>query len=140
MIAVVVAFITVAVVANATSTLTVPNAASYSFSLGANGNMLLTPPSGRPVLIMGACTTVGYRGVAKMTVLVTTAAPLFVEWNGVESPAGAAITSGFSATQGTHMLFIDYAHQVDFEVNSATSIRIHNGAAAARQGVVTMIW
>ena len=41
---------------------------------------------------------------------------------------------------GTHILYLDYSHQVDIEVATTNSFRIHNGAAARRSGNVTLIW
>jgi hypothetical protein len=64
----------------------------------------------------------------------------FLEWVGLESTAGAAITQGFSGAAGTHILYLDFAHQVDIEVNTPDSFRVHNGAAAVRTGNVTLIW
>ena len=64
----------------------------------------------------------------------------FIEWVGLESTAGAAITQGFSGVLGTHILYCDFAHQVDLEVNNATSMRVTNSAAAARTGRITLIW
>jgi hypothetical protein len=64
----------------------------------------------------------------------------FLEWVGLESTAGAAITQGFSGVAGTHILYLDFSHQVDIEVNTTDSFRVHNGAAAVRTGNVTLIW
>jgi hypothetical protein len=59
---------------------------------------------------------------------------------GLESHAGAAITQGFSGVNGTHILYLDFADQVDLEVNTTDSFRVHNGATAVRAGNVTLIW
>lgn len=140
-IAAVVAFITMAVVANATTTLIVPNAATYTYNLAAGSiGTIIVPATSRPVLVMGTCTTVGNRGVGQVTVLVPSAAPQFVEWVGLESTAGAAITQGFSGVAGTHILFLDFTHLVDLEVHTPTSMRIHNSTGAAATGIVTLIW
>ena len=64
----------------------------------------------------------------------------FIEWVGLESPSRASITQGFSSAAGTHIVYIDFAHQVDIEVNSPDTIRVHNGAPALRSGSVTLIW
>ena len=64
----------------------------------------------------------------------------FLQWVGLESSAGAAITQGFSGVAGTHIVFLDFSHQVDIEVNTTDSFRVHNGAAAQRTGNVTLIW
>jgi hypothetical protein len=59
---------------------------------------------------------------------------------GLESPAGAAITQGFGGVVGTHIVYLDFSHQVDIEVEDGTSFRVHNGAAAQRTGNVTVVW
>jgi len=137
--AVMVALITSAVVAHATQSLSVPNAATVSYNLAAGANSAaITPSSSKPVFVMGVCTTAGTRGVGQVTLLRIPAN--FIEWVGLESPAGAAITSGFSGAAGTHIVYLDFGSQVDIEVNSPDTIRVHNGAAAARAGNVTLIW
>jgi len=141
LIAGVVAVLTFAVVAHAVQTVTVANASLISYNLAPAGNLVVTVPVvDQPVLVMGCTTTVGTRGVGHVSLLRVSAAPTFLEWVGLESTAGAAIAQGFSATLGTHIVFLDFAHQVDLEVNTATSFRVHNGAAAARAGTVKMIW
>jgi hypothetical protein len=137
----VVATLTFVIVAQAVQTITVPNEASVSYALAAGANSgAIAPTSGVPVLVMGVQTTVGNRGVGHVTLLHPAVAPFFIEWVGLESTAGAAITQGFSAVVGTHIVYIDFAHTVDIEVNSADTIRIHNGNGAAMTGVVRLIW
>jgi len=137
----VVAAATTVLVANAGTTLTVANAASIAYNLAPGANSVaITPAANVPVMVMGTQTAVGYRGVGHVTLLRPSVAPLFIEWTGLESPAGAAITSGFSAVAGTHIVYLDYSHTVDIEVNSATSIRVHNGNTVQMTGNVTLIW
>jgi hypothetical protein len=64
----------------------------------------------------------------------------FLEWTGIESPAAAAITSGFSSVAGTHIVYLDFSHLVDIQVDTADSFRIHNGNTVAQTGQVTLIW
>jgi len=137
----VVATLTLAIVAHATQTITVPNAASVSYALAAGANSgAITPVADAPVLVMGVQTAVGNRGVGHVTMLRPTVAPNFLEWVGLESTAGAVITQGFSSVLGTHIVYLDFSHTVDIEVNTPTSFRIHNGNAAAQTGVVRLIW
>jgi hypothetical protein len=141
LIAAVVAIVTVAVVANATSTITVPNAIVSSYNLASGGfGPAISIPRGRPVLIMGCCLTVGVRGVGHVSALVPDITPFFVEWTGLESITPSGITQGFSSAVGAHILFIDFAHQVDIEVASSSAIRVHNTSAGGRTGNVTLIW
>src|SRR6266567_7970844 len=64
LLATVVAIITSIVVANATQTITAPNAAfiSYNLAVGAN-SAAITPATSKSVLVMGCCTTLGNTGV-----------------------------------------------------------------------------
>jgi hypothetical protein len=140
--AVIVTILTLAVVVQAVTVISVPNASviSYNLAAGANSAAITVPVPDQPVLLMGTCTTVNFRGVGHVSLFRPSVAPNFIEWVGLESTAGAAITQGFSAVAGTHILFLDFSHQVDIEVQSGTQIRVHNGAAAVRTGIVKMIW
>jgi hypothetical protein len=122
-------------------TITTPNSATFSYNLAPGGiSTGFTPVFGRPVLVMGVNTTIGNRGVGQVALLRSGIAPTFLEWTGLESPAASAITSGFSSILGTHIVFLDFAHTVDIEVNTPDSFRIHNSNAAAQAGNVTLIW
>jgi hypothetical protein len=139
LLAALVAIITSAVVANATQTITVPNAAFIPYALAAGANSApITPAPNRSVLVMGCCTTPGFRGIGQVSLLHIPSE--FMEWVGLESTFGAAITQGFSSVAGTHIVFIDFQHQVDIQVNSPDTIRVHNGSAALRAGNVTLVW
>jgi hypothetical protein len=139
--ATVVAIITSVVVANATQTITTPNAAFISYSLATGANSApITPATNRSVLVMGCCTTTG--GVGQVSLLHATVPSTFIEWVGLESPSGPAVTSGVSNVAGTHIVYIDFNHQVDIQTASADTIRIHNGftGTGTRAGNVTLIW
>ena len=139
LVAAVVAIVTSAVVAETEETLFTRMKSVILYSLPPNGitpAIMLAPF--RPVLVMGCCTTHNFRGVGHVTLLHIPSS--FIEWVGLESPSHASITQGFSSAVGTHIVYIDFAHQVDIEVNSADTIRVHNGAAAMRTGNVTLIW
>jgi hypothetical protein len=137
--AVLVALLTTAVVTHATQVITVPNAASVSYSLAAGANSAaITPAANTPVFVMGCQLALGFRGVSQVTLLHIPGN--FLEWVGLESTAGAAITQGFSATAGTHILFLDFSHQVDIRVSSADTFVVHNGSSGARNGVLKLIW
>src|SRR2546421_12599395 len=85
--ATVVAIITSMVVANATQTITTPNAAFISYNLAAGTNSApITPASNRSVLVMGCCTTL--QGVGQVSLLHSLSVGIF--WVGLESPFGAA--------------------------------------------------
>jgi len=141
LLATVVAIITSMVVANATQSITTPNAAFISYSLAAGANSApITPATNRSVLVMGCCTTGFVTGVGQVSLLHVPS--IGIDWVGLESygGAGATITSGLTAAPGVHIVFIDFNHKVDIQIASADTIRIHNGDAATRAGNVTLIW
>lgn len=137
----VVTALTFAVVSNAAQTVTMPNAAVITYSLAAGAvSPPFTPVFGRPVFVMGVNTTIFNRGVGHVSLLRSGIAPTFLEWTGVESPSPAALTSGFSGVPGTHIVFIDFNHQLDIEVATPDSIQIHNSNISLQAGNVTLIW
>ena len=140
--ATVVAIITSMVVANATQTITTPNAAFITYNLAAFTNSAaITPATSKSVLVMGCCTTnasLAVPGVGQVSLLHIPSTAIV--WVGLESPSGAAITSGSSGTLGHHIVYIDFGHLVDIQVASADTIRVHNGSNITRAGNVTLIW
>ena len=116
-----------------------PNKSVFSYNLAPGANKLITPVAANvPVLVMGVCTSLADRGVGQVTLLHI--ASSFLEWTGLESPFSASITNGYSGTAGTHIVYIDYSHQVDIQVASPDTIRVHNGSGALRTGNVTLVW
>jgi hypothetical protein len=109
----------------------------YSLANGASTTPF-KPVGNRPVLVMGVQTALGFRGVGQVTLLRVPSN--FLEWTGIESPSGAAITSGFSSSPGTHIVYLDFDHTVDVEVNDADSFIIHNASGVQATGSVTVIW
>jgi len=123
-------------------TITVPIERDITYNLlpGAISGPIAMPAS-QAVFVMGVNRTIGNRGVGQATLLSSALVPLFIEWTGVESPAAAVITSGFSGVQGTHILFIDFAHTVDIEVGpGANTIQLHNTNAVAQTGQIKLIY
>jgi hypothetical protein len=134
-----VALTTFAVVAQAVQTITTPNASTVSYFLvpGAISGPIF-PVANQSVLVMGNQLASGFRGVGQVTLLRVPGS--FLEWVGLDSTAGAAITQGFSGFAGTKILFIDFSHQVRLEVASPDSFRVRNLSAGNRFGNVTLIW
>jgi len=137
LIATVVAIITSIVVANATQTITTPNAvtASYSLASGAN-SAAITPVTNKPVLVMSCLTNI--YGVGEVTLQHHSAGA--ISWVGLESTYPAAITQGFTSTAGTHIVYINLGHDVDIQLASADTIRVHNASANTVTANVTLIW
>jgi len=130
LLATVVAIITSLAVANATQTITTPNAVKITYNLASGADSAaITPATNTSVLVMGCCTTEGGVGHVSLMHIPST----IIEWVGLESINPAEITSGFSGI-ATHIVWIDDSHTVDIKVASADTIRIHNPNATARAG------
>jgi len=137
--ATVVAIITSVVVANATQTITAPNAAYITYSLAAGASSaVITPIASKSVLVMGCSTSVGGVGHVSLFRFLGTE----IDWSGLESPGTSAsvITSGSSFTAGNHIVWIDYNHDVDIKTASIDTILVHNKAPGTRAGNVTLVW
>jgi len=131
--------LTLTVVVQASQTIKTPNAVAVNYDLLAGAtSAAVTPATSQPVVVMGVQNSLGYRGVGGVTMLHVPSS--FLEWEGLESPAAAAITSGFSGVAGTHIVYLDYSHLVDIQVASADTFVIHNGNSIEMAGVVTLIW
>jgi hypothetical protein len=95
----------------------------------------ITLPSNIPINLTGVQTEVGFRGVGQASLLSVPGTNGFIEWVGLHSPAGAAITQGFSGVAGTAILFIDYFHCVVVEVAGtpgSSQIQIRNNSCGVR--------
>ena len=139
LLAAVVAMVALSISMHATQTITTPNAAKVTYNLAAGASSTaVTPVESVPVLVMGVQNNLGYRGVGQVSMLHVPSS--FLEWTGIESPASAALTSGFSGTAGTHIVYLDYSHLVDIQVASTDTFIIHNANTIAMSGVVTLIW
>jgi hypothetical protein len=143
--AAVVIILAFACTADAIQTTTTANAAFVPYSLAAGAvSSNLTPPTSVPVLLMGNCTTIGFRGAGFVSLLRIPGS--FVEWSGLNSASTNAadngtVTHGFNSAAGTQIVLIDYNSQVKIEVGSTgDTVRIHNTAGAARAGSTTWIW
>src|SRR5277367_4721145 len=117
LIAGIVAVVALNVGVHATQTIVTPNASKVTYNLAAGASSAaVNPAESTPVLVMGVQNDLGYRGVGQVSMLHVPSS--FLEWSGIESPAAAAITSGFSGTAGTHIVYLDYSHLVDIQVAS----------------------
>jgi len=137
LLATVVAVVTCLAVANATQTITTPNAAFISYNLAGFGNSAaITPATNRSVLVMGSCTTGSASWVGQASLVHI---PSFIiAWVGLDSNGGN--TSGRSGIAGTHIVYLDFMHFVDIQTASADTIRVHNDSPATFAGNVTLIW
>ena len=131
--------LTVLCAQRAYATVLVPNALIRSFSLAPNADSTpITPPPNQPVLVMGVCTTLNYRGVGQVSLLRVPGA--FLVWTGIHSPYVASIASDAASAPGTDIVGINWDHTVVLAVHDADSFHVHNGSSAARTGQVLTIW
>jgi hypothetical protein len=140
--ATVVVVITSMVAANATQSITAPNAAFISYSLAAGANSAaITPVTNKSVLVMGCNTSTNPAGGGQVSLLHLPSAG--ISWAGLESGTGSTTTTttaGFASAAGTHIVYIDGHHLVDIQVASADTIRVHNSNSTTQVGSVTLIW
>ncbi len=141
--ATVVAIITSMVVANATQTITAPNAAFISYNLTTNtASAAITPATNKSVLVMGCNTSTNPAGGAQVSLLHLPSGG--IGWAGLESPTSGAttttITAGSAAAAGTHIVWIDGHHLVDIQVAGLDTIKIQNHNSTTQAGNVTLIW
>jgi hypothetical protein len=137
--ATVVAIITSMVAANATQTITTPNAAFISYNLGIGANSApITPATNKSVLVMGCCTT--FYGVGQVSLLHIPSGG-GIGWVGLEAYSGTPVANtGGLITGAGHIVWIDYEHKVDIQTASADTILVHNGSTGTRAGNVTLVW
>lgn len=136
-----VTILTLTVMMHAVVTIKTANVATFAYSLApGTSSAPFIPVDSQPVLVTGVQTTLNFRGVGRVALLRIPSS--FLEWTGLESPSPAAITSGFSGTAGTHIVFLDFSHFVDVQVASPDSFVVTNSASSpfTATGVVTLIW
>ncbi len=139
LLAALVATVTLSVMVHATQTVTAPNATFISYNLAAGANSgAIAPAASQSVLLMGVQNNAGYRGVGHVSLLRVPGN--FLEWVGLESPPTATVTSGFSGTAGTHIVYIGWNKMVDIQVNSTDTFIIHNANTVPMAGNITMVW
>src|SRR5215471_18360698 len=139
LLAIVVAIITCLAVANATQTITTPNAAFISYNLVPGAfSAAITPASSKSVLVMGCCTTGGDQSVGQVSLIRIPSTT--IGWVGSESYLPAAITAGIANAAGVHIVYIDLNHHVDILTASSDTIRVQNHATSPRAGNVTLVW
>src|SRR5205807_2007007 len=137
LLATVVAIITSMVVANATQSITTPNAAFISYNLAAqSGSAAITPATSKSVQVMGCCITAAAQGVGQVSLQHIPSAGF--TWVGLE-PSGA-VTHGTSSAAGAHIVFIDSTARLDIRVASADTIQVYNSTTVTRAGNVTLVW
>jgi len=112
---------------------------SYDLVPGST-SQLVEVPSNVPLFLVGTQLGVGFRGVGLVSLLSIPGPGGFLEWTGLDSTAGSAITQGFSGVAGTDIVFLDFSHDVVVEVADATHIQVHNSSPGQRSGNVTIIY
>ena len=139
LLAAVVVIITTMVVANATQTITTPNAVSIPYNLAAGAfSASITPVTDKPVLVMGCCNTSTDQSVGQVSLLHNSG--LGMTWVGLQSFPNAAIIQGNSIIPGTPIVSVDLHGGVNIVVGSVDTILIRNTSIHTLAGNVTLIW
>lgn len=127
------------VVGKAAVTVTTPNAATVNYSLAAGAtSAAITPATNQPVILIGANIGTATPSVSSATLVHIPST--IIRWVGLESDPGGSISHGGSTTPGTHIIYLDSAHEVDVEILSADAIVIHNGSSNKETGSVKLIY
>lgn len=147
------ATLTCAVAAHAVQTITTPNAFGITYSLASGARSgAITPPSNTVVLVMATqtapiaspcCNEPDNNVGESLVTIVNSTSDGELVWNGIEGGPDINTTSGFSATPGTHIVYLDYEDCVSLEVNNATSFLVDNSCASnfgQQTGNVTEVW
>jgi hypothetical protein len=134
-----IALVTTAVVTNAAITISAPNCVRMAYSLNAGGTTAgITPATDTPVLLSATNLNSNNLSIGQATLVHLDG--VMIRWVGLESTPSATIVHGGSTTPGTHIIYIDFNHQVDVEVLSADQIVVHNGAKSSQNGAIKLIW
>ena len=136
---VIVTMLLAGVVGKAATTLTTANSAVTNYNLAAGAtSSAITPPTNTGVLLLGSNSTSTNFSVGSVNLVHVSGKE--IRWTGLESPPSGSIVHGASTTPGTHVVFLDYAHQVDVEILSADALVVHNKSTTAQAGSVKFIW
>ena len=143
MMALLIGTLTVVCLQRAIADQAVANAVFVSYDLTAgSSSAAITVPANQSVLVMGCCTTYGWRGVGQ--VVMECEPDEFLQWVGLNSNSDTSThgttTDGFSGTVRTKIVSIDYVGQVHLEVFNGNSFVVKNDASTARNGNVTLIY
>ena len=112
----------------------------YSVPAGSTSKAIVVPAYNTPVTMTCVQNTSGFRGVGQATIL-RVLPPSFLEWVGTDIANGGTVSTGYSSSPGTHIIYCDYVGKtVDLQVNNATSIRIVNTNSSTATGVIQFVW
>ena len=121
-----------------------PTRATYTYDLAPGATSTRIPvPANIPVSLMGTQLVVGWRGVGQASLLSIPGSGGFIEWVGLHSTAGAAVTEGYSGAAGAPIVFIDFGHCVQVEVAGTPGsgeIQVRNTCTTQRRGVITLTY
>lgn len=109
------------------------------YSLAGGASLVVSVPGvNTPVQMSCTQNTIGNVGEGQATIIRSTTDEL-LDWVGIDYFTGA-ISRGFSATAGTHIIWCDFAGEVDIEVSSAGAIKIVNASSATQTGVIMFVF
>ena len=110
------------------------------YTLAAGASVTVTVPAvNTPVSMTCVNNSSGNRGVGQATLLRVSPAA-FLEWVGSDIATGA-ISTGFSATAGTHIIYCDYTGKlVDVQVLNSSDIQIKNTSTVTMTGELNFVY
>ena len=112
---------------------------TFNVAVGATGKPIDVPASNTPVSLTCVSNTPGYRGVGQATFLRVNP-NAFLEWVGTDIATGV-VSSGYSGTVGTHVIYCSYTDDyVEIQVNSDSAIQIKNNGNVTISGIITWVW
>ena len=113
---------------------------TYSVAPGQVSPPITIYGNNTPVSLTCASNTPSYRGVGQVTILRPNPNQ-FLEWVGTDIATGA-VTSGYSGTLGTHIVYCSYTDQfAEIQVVNDTQIQVKNNSTYLTiTGVINQSW
>ena len=110
-----------------------------TYTLAPNTTKTVTiPASNTPLQLSCSQNTVENVGEGQATIVKSVADGL-LDWVGFDYFSGA-ISRGYSAAAGTHIIYCDYSGLVDIEVSSATEIQVTNKSSGTQSGILMWVY
>ena len=110
-----------------------------TYSLAAHASEVFNiPAANTPVQLSCTQNTGGNVGEGQATIIRSTTDGL-LDWVGFDYFTGA-ISRGFSAVPGTHIIYCDFSGRVSIEVASATSIKVVNNSSGTQTGTLMFVY
>jgi len=110
---------------------------TYSLAAGASETFAI-PAVNTPVQLSCTQNVIDNVGEGQATIIRSTT-DVLLDWVGFDYFTGA-ISRGFSAVPGTHIIYCDFSGRVSIEVASATSIKVVNNSSGTQTGTLMFVY